>query len=115
MPKANTTGLPFDENANPIQILSPVLQSTVHLAATEGADDSAAMTAGSEIVRVACNGAVYLAFGGSAVDAGAGENDSFIFTAGVEVFHLRDATYTWVAARSLSGEGNQPVTITTME
>ena len=45
----------------------------------------------------------------------AGETDSFIFLQGVEYFNLRDDTYTYMAARSVSGEGNVLVTATKME
>ncbi len=112
--QAESAALPHDTNSRPIQTLSPAVEGTVHLDATEGADDSAALPSETEIVRVACNGAVFIAFGGSGVDAADGQADSFLFTAGVEYFHLRDSTYTWVAARSLTGEGAQSVTVTKM-
>ena len=113
--EALTTSMPRDDDAGVIQLLSPAVAGTIHLSATEGADDSAALPTDTEVVRIACTGAVYIAFGGSSVDAAADQNDSFIFTGGVEFFHLRSATYTYVAARSLTGEGNLEVTATKME
>lgn len=112
---ANSASLPRDDDSAPMQILSPAVAGTIHLAATVTADDSAALPSGSSIVRVACSGAIFLAFGGASVDAATGQTDSFIFTGGVETFHLRDSSYIWVAARSLAGEGNLAVTITKME
>lgn len=110
-----SASLPRDDDSAPMQILSPKPASTVHLTATEGADDSVALPTGTQVVRIAAVGSVWLAFGGSAVDAAAAQSDSFLFPAGAEVFNLRSNTYTWVAARSVSGEGNVFVTITTME
>ena len=111
---ANTASMPRDNDSQGIQLLSPAVNGVIHLAATEGADDSAALPTSTEIVRIASTGAVYLAFGGSSIDALAGENDSFLMNAGVEFFHLRSSTYIWVAARSLAGEGNIVVTATKM-
>lgn len=113
--EALTTSMPRDDDAGVMQILSPAVAGTVHLVATEAADDSAALPSNTEVVRIACTGAVYLAFGGSSVDAAVDQTDSFIFTGGVEFFHLRDDSYIWVAARSLSGEGDLAVTATKME
>ena len=113
--EALTTSMPRDDDAGAIQLLSPAAAGTVHLTATEAADDSSALPTGTEVVRIACTGAVYVAFGGSSVDAAATQSDSFLFTGGVEFFHLRDASFTWVAARSLSGEGDLVVTATKME
>lgn len=110
-----SASLPRDDDSAPMQVLSPKAASTVHLTATEAADDSIALTSGSEIVRVAASGNVWLAFGPAAVDAASGQSDSFLFPAGVEVFNLRDSNFTWVAARSVTGAGNVPVTVTTME
>lgn len=112
---AETVSLPRDDDSAHVQALSPLSAGTVHLTATEGADDSIALPTGTEIVRIASQGAVWLAFGGSSVDAAATQTDSMLFPAGAEIFHLRDAAYTWVAARSLSGEGNVAVTATQME
>ena len=114
-PVAVGTSLPRDNDSVPIQALSPALTGTIHLAATEAADDSAALPSGTDVVRIASEGQVFLAFGGSSVDAADGQSDSFLFPAGAEILFLRDTSYTWVAARSLSGEGNLVVTATKME
>ncbi len=118
MSKAETaisTSLPRDNDSTPIQTLSPEPTGTVHLTATEGADDSSALPTGTEVVRIAALGNVWVAFGGSSVAAAATETDSFLVPTGLDYFHLRDSSYTWVAARSVSGEGNVLVTATMME
>ena len=113
--EALSTSMPRDDDAGVIQLLSPAATGSVHVSATEGASASGQLATGTEVVRVACTGAVYIAFGGSGVDAATDTTDSFIFTGGVEYFHLRNATYTYMAARSLTGEGNLEVTATKME
>lgn len=112
---AESASLPRDNDSAPIQLLSPAVDGVIHLTATEAADDSSALPSGTEIVRIASLGTVYIAFGGSSIAAAAGESDSFLMLAGVEFFSLRSSTYTWVAARSASGEGNIAVTATKME
>ena len=84
-------------------------------ASVEGSSGRIAVPANSEVIRIASTGAVWLAFGNSSVAAAAGEVDSMIFTAGTEYFHLRNALYTDIAARSVVGEGSVRVTITRME
>ena len=111
---AHSTSLPRDDDANPIQVLSPDIVGTVQVSAVEGSSTSIALPANTEIIRIASTGAVFIALGPSAVDAGTGTSDSFIFPAGVEFFFLRNPTITHVAARAVAGAGAQTVTITRM-
>ncbi len=111
---AISTSLPRDNDGANIQTLSPALNGTVHRTTSEGSSASVALPGSTHVVRIACNVAVWVAFGGSGVDATDTQTDSFMFPAGVEIFHLRDSTYTYVAARSVSGEGNGLLTATKM-
>ncbi len=112
---AVSASLPRDNDSQPIQVLSPFLNGTVQLLATSAADDSSALPSGTEVVRIAAADTIWLAFGGSSVDAATGQADSMLFPAGAEIFNLRDATYTWVAARAISGGSDVIVTATKME
>lgn len=115
-PTSINASLPRDDDSAAMQILSPGLNATIHLTATEAADDSSALPANTDVVRIACAaGAIWLAFGPSDVAAAATETDSMLFPVGAETFNLRDTSYTWVAARSVSGAGNVAVTATKME
>ncbi len=114
-PVAVSASLPRDDDSAQIQALSPAVAGTVHRTTTEGASASVALANGTEIVRVASNVAVWIAFGGSSVDAADTQTDSFLFPAGAEVFNLRDTTYTHIAARSVAASGNGLVTATKME
>ena len=107
--------LPRDDDSTPIQVLSPLPAGTVHRTAIEASSARVALTANTDIVRVASNVAVWLAFGNSSVVAGDTLSDSMLFPAGAEVFNLRDTIYTFIAVRSLVGEGNGLVTATSME
>lgn len=106
--------LPTDRDSLPVQTLAPNLTGTVHISAAEGASASAALPSGTEFVRIASSGAVWLAFGTSGVAAAASESDSMLFPGGAEVFYVEPTT-THVAARSTSGAGSLFVTATRME
>lgn len=112
---AVNASLPRDDDSAPIQVLGPSLNGTVHRTTTEAASASVQLPTSTNIVRISSNVAVWLAFGGSGVDATAAQTDSMLFPAGTEVFHLRNSTYTYVAARSVAAEGNGLVTATKME
>ena len=114
-PTAETTSMPRDDDSATIQVLSPALAGTVHRTTTEGASARVTLPTDTEVVRVAANVAVWIAFGGSGVDAAAAQSDSLLFPAGVEVYHLRDTSYTHIAARSVASSGNGLVTATKME
>lgn len=107
--------LPIDRDSRPIQLLSPGVNDTVHISATEGSSTNVALPADTEIVRVGSSGAVWLAFGGASVDASQGQSDSMFFAQGIEFFFLNSDSYTHVAARSVAGAGNQVVSVTKME
>ena len=111
---AISASLPRDNDGANIQTLSPGVNATVHRTTSEGSSASVQLSSDTQVVRIACNVAVWVAFGGSGVDATDTQSDSFMFPAGVEVFHLRDSTYTYVAARSVAGEGNGLLTATKM-
>ena len=107
--------MPRDADSEKIQILSPAVTGTVHISATEGASARIALPAGTRTVRISASGAVWLAFGDSSVVAAAAASNSLLFPAGAEFFHLKDDTYTNVAALSVAGSGNQVVSATKME
>lgn len=112
--QTTSASLPRDDDSATIQILSPDVDNTVHLSATEGASARIILPTGTDIVRMASSGAVWLAFGGATVDAGAGQPDSMLMPAGTEFFFLGDDRYTYVAVRSVAGAGAQVVTATKM-
>jgi hypothetical protein len=111
----NNASLPRDDDSAPIQVLGPVAAGTVHRTTTTASSASVQLPANTYIVRISSNVAIWLAFGGSGVDAADTQTDSMLFPAGTEVFHLRNSTYTYVAARSVAAEGNGLVTATKME
>jgi hypothetical protein len=110
----NAASLPRDDDAQHIQVLSPKATGTVHRTTTQGASASVALPTGARVVRIASSVAVWLAFGGSGVAAADTESDSMLFPAGTEYFHLRDDTFTYLAARSVANESGL-VTATAME
>jgi len=109
------TSLPRDDDSAPIQVLGPQNAGTVHRTTTEASSANVALASGTNIVRIASNVAVWISFGGSGITAAAADTNSMMFPAGAEVFHLRDSSFTYIAARSVSGEGNGLVTATRME
>jgi hypothetical protein len=112
---AISASLPRDDDSASIQVLSPAVAGTVHRTTTEGASARVQLPSNTDVVRVASNVAVWVAFGGSTVDAADTQTDSLLFPAGAEVFNLRDRTYTYIAARSVAASGNGLVTATKME
>lgn len=112
MAQVADVSLPRDDDSSAVQVLSPAANGTVHLTAVEANSTSSAVPAGADVVRIAASGPIYLAFGGSGVDAGVSQSDSMFFPAGAEAFFLRDNSYTHVAARSVAGAGNVVVTVT---
>lgn len=107
--------LPRDDNSVPIQVLSPVIGGTKHRTVIEASSARVELTSEPGIVRIASDVAMWLAFGDSSVVAGDTLPDSMLFPAGAEVYHLRETVFTYMAVRSLSGEGSGVVTATKME
>ena len=115
MPKQTTTAsLPRDDDSASIQILSPAVNGNREINATEGASLNVQLPTDTEVVRVASTGAVWIAFGDNTITATAGADSAILMPAGVEYFFLHDTSYTYVAARSVAGAGNQTVNATKM-
>lgn len=112
--KLTSSTLPRDVDLAAIQILSPAVDGNVHITATEGSSSAVQLPTDTEVVRVAASGAVWLAFGGSGVAAAQSEADSMLFPSGAEFFFTLPDSYTYVAARSVSGAGSVLVTATKM-
>jgi len=106
--------LPRDDNSERIQVLSLANAGSVHINSIEASSNRIAVPTNAEIIRISASGSVWLAFGNSTVSAAAQTSNSMLFTAGAEVFHLRDESFTNIAALSVTGEGSVLVSISVM-
>ena len=106
--------MPRDKDSATMQVLSPGVNECVAIAAVQGSSAAIALPSDTGIVRVAASGNCYIAFGGSGISVAQGEADAMVFPGGVEFFHMKDSTYTYIAARSIDDETIQ-VTATRME
>lgn len=108
--KAN---LPLDQNAHPVQTLTPIVGETDHGTPTEATPARITLGNDVKIIRVATSGACWVAFGDSTVTATASGADSMFFPAGAEIFYVPEAV-TDVSFLSVAGAGTVLVTTTTM-